>query len=368
MACRACGGSAGGIVLDLGEQPACDYFPPRGTPGPDPSYPLQMWLCSSCGLAQLMNDPTMPEEPKAAEPAALRAQAADAVRRVGSAGWLPPGATVIEYGSPHGGSWLELLVDRGLVTTDGPTQAGIVLDCFGLMHCADQKTALAERASRVSDRGVLLVQYHSLATIIQHGQWNALRHGHFAYYSAPALVRMLAGVGFTPCAAWRFDLYQGTFLLAATRAGHDRPDGSVEALLAEERKLGVEDPAVVMRLQQDASRSAAALRRWLSRQRAAGRTVLGYGAASRAVALLCSAGVDADLLPAVADASAAKQGCRMPGTDIPVISPADLLSLRPDAVVVFLTDLVEELRVALPEVEAEGGTWVTMDHIVGSPR
>src|SRR5262245_12571348 len=367
MVCRACGGSAGGIVVDLGEQPACDYFPPRGSPGPDPSYPLQMWLCSSCGLAQLMNDPTVPEEPKAAEPAALLAQAADAVRRVGSAGWLPPGATVIEYGSPHGGSWLGLLADRGLVTADGQTRADIVLDCFGLMHCADQKTALAERAARVSDRGVLLLQYHSLATIIQHGQWNALRHGHFAYYSAPALVRMLAGVGFTPCAAWRFDLYQGTFLLAATRAGPGRADGSVEALLTEEGELGVRDPAVVSKLQEDVSRSAASLRQWLSQQRAVGRTVLGYSAASRAVALLCSAGVDAELLPAVADASAAKQGCRMPGTDIPVISPAELLDHRPDAVVVFLTDLVDELRVAMPEVEARGGAWVTMDHVVGSP-
>jgi hypothetical protein len=25
--CRACRGQAGNIVLDLGDQPACDYFP-----------------------------------------------------------------------------------------------------------------------------------------------------------------------------------------------------------------------------------------------------------------------------------------------------------------------------------------------------
>jgi hypothetical protein len=327
-----------------------------------------MWLCSRCGLAQLMIDPTVAEEPKAAEPAALVAQAADAVRRVGSAGWLPSGASVIEYGSPHGGSWLGLLVDRGLVTGDGQTPVDIVLDCFGLMHCANQRAALAERASRVADGGVLLLQYHSLATIIQYGQWNALRHGHFAYYSTPALVTMLAGVGFTPCAAWRFDLYQGTILLAATRPGHGRADGSVEVLLAEERQLGVRDLGVLMRLQQDASSSATILRDWLSRQRARGRTVLGYGAASRAVALLCSAGVGTDLLPAVADASSAKQGRRMPGTDIPVISPAELLGFRPDAVVVFLSDLVNELRAALPEFEAGGGRWVTMDQVVGSLR
>ena len=52
--CRACRGPNGHVVLDLGEQPACDYFPRQDDPGPDPVYPLQMWLCSSCGLAQLL--------------------------------------------------------------------------------------------------------------------------------------------------------------------------------------------------------------------------------------------------------------------------------------------------------------------------
>src|SRR5690349_19367224 len=108
-ACRACRGRDGHLVLDLGQQPACDYFPPAGDPGPDPVYPLQMWLCSSCGLAQLLADPTVPEEPRGAEPAALVAQAADAVARVAAAGLLPDRGTVAEYGSPHGGSWLGML-------------------------------------------------------------------------------------------------------------------------------------------------------------------------------------------------------------------------------------------------------------------
>src|SRR5271166_5133144 len=113
--CRACRESAGRLVLDLGEQPASDYFPRCDDPGPDPVYPLQMWLCSSCGLAQLLADATVPEEPRGVEPAALVAQAIDAVARVAAAGLLPERATVAEYGSPHGGSWLGMLTQRGLV-------------------------------------------------------------------------------------------------------------------------------------------------------------------------------------------------------------------------------------------------------------
>src|ERR1700685_3114987 len=157
-ACRACRGPVGHVVLDVGEQPASDYFPRRDDPGPDPVYPLQMWLCSSCGLAQLLADPTVPEEPRGTEPAALVAQAADAVERVIAAGWLPERGTVAEYGSPHGGSWLGLLAARGLVPADDGGRANVILDCFGLMHAADQQSALADRAARMMPGGVLLLQ------------------------------------------------------------------------------------------------------------------------------------------------------------------------------------------------------------------
>ncbi len=359
-ACRACYGSAGDLVLDLGEQPACDYFPQSGDPGPDPVYPLQMWLCSSCGLAQLLADPTVPEEPRGTEPAALVAQAADAVERVAAAGFLPDRGVVAEYGSPHGGSWLELLGARGLVPSGPGGQADVILDCFGLMHAADQHRALAERAARVAPGGVLLLQYHALSTIIGHQQWNALRHGHFAYYSTTALTAMLAAVGFTPRTAWHFDLYGGTVLLAASRDGEagSGPDDVVRSLLADDARVGVRDPGTFAGLQRDVHAHAKALHDWLVAERSAGSKVLGYGAASRAVALLCHAHVDRALLPAVVDASPAKQGRRMPGTDIPVADPAHLAAGRPDAVLLFVPDLLAEVRGAYPEVETAGGRWV----------
>ena len=153
-ACQACRDRAGRVVLDLGDQPACDYFPAIDDPGPDPVYPL---LCSSCGLAQLRADPTVPEEPKGTEPAALVAHAADAVEKMNQAGLLPEHGLVAEYGSPYGGSWLALLAARGLEPSGRGGQADVVLDCFGLMHASDQAAALAERAARVASGGVLLL-------------------------------------------------------------------------------------------------------------------------------------------------------------------------------------------------------------------
>jgi hypothetical protein len=334
-----------------------------------------MWLCAACGLAQLVADPTVPEEPRGAEPAALVAQAAAAVEQVGRAGLLPAGGLVTEYGSPHGGSWLGLLGERGLAAAPDGAAADVILDCFGMMHAADQGAALAERAARLAPGGVLLLQYHALATIVRCGQWNALRHGHYAYYSTAALAGLLARHGLRPLRAWQFELYGGTVLLAAGRDGE--PDGSVPALLAADAEAGVRDPAVLRRLDREAQAKAGALRAFLEGQRAEGNAVIGYGAASRAVALLRWAGADRDLLPAVADASPGKQGLRLPGTDIPIVSPGRLTESivspglltggRPAAaVVLFLSDLLPEVRAAYPEVEASGARWVDAEELAAS--
>ena len=357
--CRFCRSASGEIVLDLGRQPACDHFPPVNHPSPDPVYPLRLWLCASCGLAQLAEDGTTPEEPRGVEPAALIAQAQLAVQQVAEAGLLPPGASVAEYGSPHGGSWLDLLIGRGLRVANAAERADVVVDCFGLMHARDQHAALAERAARLTPGGTLLLQFHSLVSIVTGAQWNTVRHGHFAYYSTPALCGMLDSFDLGAVTAWRYDLYGGTVLLAGRRAV--QPDRMVREVARAEVARGVSDFSRVRQLQVDASNSADAIVAFLRDTRAAGARVLGYGAASRAVVLLNRAGITSELLPGVVDASPAKHGRRIPGTGIPVLTPDSLLVERPDRVLLFVPDLLQEARQAWPEIERDGGHWVLLD-------
>ncbi|MGW4241785.1 transferase [Nocardia sp. NPDC004722] len=351
--CRGCGLGPLVRVLDLGKMPAADDFPPlHGVPaGTESSHPLAMDLCAMCGLAQLAQDDTVTAEPRGVEPRALRDQAADAVARVAAAGWLPGEGTVREFGSPHGGSWLPLLTERGYTATNRP--ADVVIDCFGIMHEPHQRVAFAQRAAATAPGGVLLLQFHSLHAIVRHGQWNALRHGHFAYYSLDALQALLRPAGMVAVTAWEFGLYGGTVLVAAVHAPAE-PDPVIARIRAAE--AAVADPAVVRGLQEAADRQARALRNWLESETAAGHRVYAYGAASRAVALLHLAGAHRGLLAAVADASPGKQGRRMPGTDIPIVAPAELVAAQPDRVLLTLPDLLPEVATRWPELD---GRWIT---------
>ena len=98
----------------------------------------------------------------------------------------------------------------------------------------------------------------------------------------------------------------------------------------------------------------ATLRTWLEEEPEAGRTVLAYGAPSRAVALFSRAGVASRLIVAVADASPAKHGRRMPGSDIPIVSPDELFQAKPDRVLLTLPDLLPEVSARFPELD---GRW-----------
>ena len=50
-----------------------------------------------------------------------------------------------------------------------------------------------------------------------------------------------------------------------------------------------------------------------------------------------------------------------------MIAPAEVAAARPDAVVLFLSDLLPEMRVMLPEVEAAGARWVDVEALGPTP-
>lgn len=349
--CRGCESTRVDVVLELGSVPAADFFPLADTSvAPDETaHPATMVLCADCGLAQLADDDTVTQEPVGVEPRALVDQAVAAVDEVAEAGLLR-GHTVREFGSPHGGTWVPHLAVRGFVeVSDGP--ADVVLDSFGIMHEPDQAAAFARRADALEPGGVLLLQFHSLAAIVSQGQWNALRHGHFAYYSMPAIVRMLNVAGFSVVEVWEYPLYGGTILLAAVR---EPCSPSARVLDLVQRELPMTNAHVVRDLQRAVDAHISGLRAWLLSQRRNGCRTYAYGAASRAVAVFSLADVDTNTVRAVADASPGKQGRRMPGTDVPIISTDELVSEDPDAVLLMLPDLFDEVSGAMPEL---AGKW-----------
>jgi hypothetical protein len=306
-----------------------------------------MWWCADCGLAQLLSDATTPEEPRAIEPRAAVMQARQAVDDLLRAGLVRPGE-FLEFASPHGGSWGEALLARGFRQAPG-TRADVVIDIYGLMHDRDQAAALRARADALTSDGTLLLQFPTYAATLRRREWNALRHGHFAYHSVPAARRLLADAGLTVLAARSYPLYSGSVLLLASRTGAG-PAGEAAAFYDLERAelaAGVLDPAAMRPLGAALDGDVAWLRGWVEDQ---GRPAWIYGAGSRAVAVLAAARLRPGSVAGIADGAPAKQGRRMPGTDVPIVAPDAMLAADPKQILLMLPDLADELRETWPQL------------------
>lgn len=347
-ACRSCGAGDLVEVLDLGDLPACDYFPEyagaTSESEQDPGWPLALVLCRGCGLAQLSHDSPAPEVPLAVESESIRRHAqqvsATVVRRAG----VDAGGTFHEFSSGHGGSWDDALVAAGLVETAGP--AMLVVDNHSIIHAEDFDAALGRRVARLSPDGTLAIEFHHALEQVSRGQFDTIRHGHPVYLSLHAWQAACARHGLSITDAWTEPVYGGCLVVLARRGVHS-PSSEAVAILDRERDARLSSPEGYADLAAGVTDTRTSVTRFLEEAKAAGRRVAAYGAGSKAVTLVGVCGLDSADLTAVADLSPAKQGRRIPGTGIPIVSPQELIDSRPDDVVVLTWDIATEVAAAL---------------------
>ena len=151
----------------------------------------------------------------------------------------------------------------------------------------------------------------------------------------------------------------GSLRVFVQRTGGARPvSAAVGELLAREEASGVKTVAYYESLAPAAERIKHELLRFLLKAKAEGKKVVGYGAAAKGNTLLNYAGVRGDLLAWVADANPHKQGKFLPGSRIPIVSPARIAAERPDYVLVLPWNLLSEVMEQQAVVRSWGGQFV----------
>ncbi|HSK25563.1 MAG TPA: methyltransferase C-terminal domain-containing protein [Jiangellales bacterium] len=356
--CRGCGSGTPVQVVDLGRQPASDSFPPEREEGPDAAWPLGLWSCPACGLVQLgPGAPVLPQPPLAVESRTSREHAAAVVRTLLDDRPELRTGSYAEFASHHGGRWSSGLEAGGLHEADPGRPADLVVDVHGLAHEPDLGAALDRRAWRLARHGLLVLEAHHLLPLVTRTQFDTVRHGHFSYLSLAALSALAAARGLAVLDAVAAPVFGGSLLV--TLGGPDRaeaPAPGVAAVLEQERAAGLHRPEVLTSLEGRARVAAADLHERLVDLRRSGRTVLGYGAPSKAAVLLGAAGITTELLPFTVDASAAKHGLRVPGSGVPVRPVEDLRAARPDVVLLLTWDIADEV---VADLERDGGWGAT---------
>lgn len=160
---------------------------------------------------------------------------------------------------------------------------------------------------------------------------------HCSYFTADSLVRLFNRHGFES-----LDVrltYADQYLVldarqAPNRAGSSAPvagDG-LRALTESAHRFAVQCAATL-------ETWSARLADWLS----AGQTIVLWGSGSKAVGFLTALGRDARI-SAVVDINPAKQGMYMPGCRPQIVAPRELVTIKPDVILVMNPIYIDEIR------------------------
>lgn len=381
-ACRSCGGSLGPTFCDLGKMPlANSYLMPEADPAAEPVFPLKAVVCSDCRLVQLdtvvdakgiFSDYAYFSSTSKSWLAHAQRYAASMTQRLGLDGHslvieaasndgyllrnfvaagipclgVEPAANVADMaragGVPTETAFLGLDSAEDLLTRLG-RHADLVIANNVLAHVPEVNDFVAGLARLAGPRGTVSIEAPHLPRMVEGVQFDTIYHEHYAYWSFMAMERLLARHGLSVVHVEELPTHGGSLrVLARARAEAVLP-GSVRTLREMERRQGLGDDAFYRGFDRQVQQVLDDFRGWVARSRARSRRIGAYGAAAKGNTFLNAAGVQGDFIRAVADRNPAKQGRLLPGSRIPVVSPAKLLDLAPDDILILPWNIAPEI-------------------------
>jgi hypothetical protein len=187
--------------------------------------------------------------------------------------------------------------------------------------CSSAKSLLAED-------GVWIIEMHYLADIVEQNAFDAICHEHLEYYSLAALEKLLDRWGLRVADVETNSVNGGS--LRAYVVHRDSPETSlparqirVAALRRKEAGAHLDRTKTYKDLDARIRQIGSRLNRWLTHERANGKTISAYGASTKGNTLLQVFGLDRTLIASAAERNPEKWGKYTVGSWIPIVSEAE---------------------------------------------
>jgi 2-polyprenyl-3-methyl-5-hydroxy-6-metoxy-1,4-benzoquinol methylase len=383
---------------DLGLSPlANSYLGAADLTRPEPKYPLHVRVCGNCRLVQV---PEIETPKNIFSDYAYFSSFADgwvehcnafANAAVGRFG-LSAGHRVVEIAS-NDGCLLQAFKRHGVnilgvepaanvaqeaITRGIPTQIGffgsrLAADLAAnrqaadllvannvLAHVPDLNDFVRGLAALLKPEGALSIEFPSLLKLIEETQFDTIYHEHFSYFCLLTAERALKQHGLSVFDVEDLATHGGSLRVYAQRATSTRHAVTerVEAVRKREIAAGLDTPAIYDKFAEKVKARKQELLAFLNTAKAAGKTVVAYGAPAKGNTLLNYCGIGCETLDYTVDRSPHKQGRFLPGSHIPIRHPDVIRQTRPDYVLVLPWNWKEEIIAELAYIRDWGGRFV----------
>jgi SAM-dependent methyltransferase len=185
--------------------------------------------------------------------------------------------------------------------------------------------------------GVISIECPDALNMIKLGQFDTIYHEHFSYITLRSLTSLLNRNGLKIIEVNEVSIHGGSLRVLATDNFSDFAT-SVHLL---PREIQNSDIKV---FQEVSYTRRGKLVDFLIAQKLEGRKVIGFGAAAKGATLLNFAGIGRDLIESVIDNGKLKQGKRLPGTGIPIVSMENGLDENPDVIIILAWNITSEIQ------------------------
>lgn len=393
--CRACNGALADTFCDLGAQPLANaYVDPRNAPACDPRIPLRAVVCAECRLVQLdtvadatsifsdyaylssvsaswvghaaafcrrtmmtMN-PDFVVELASNDGYLLQHFRAAGVRCLG----VEPAANIAALAEAKGVETLVRFFGVGAAhdIARDHGRASLIVANNVLAHVPDVNDFVAGIAALLAPGGYVSIECPTLLELARNVQFDTIYHEHYACWSLHALERLLARHGLAVSDLEPLPTHGGSIRVTARHAAE--VTGSTPALAnmrQAERRAGLAEPGFYKGFGPQVAALLAETRSFLEQCRAQGLVVAAYGAAAKGNTFLNALGAAASSITCVGDASPLKAGKLLPGTRIPIVTPAQMAGRRPDVVLLLAWNLADEIAPALASLGLTGKRMAT---------
>jgi len=180
--------------------------------------------------------------------------------------------------------------------------------------------------------GVATLEFPHLVRLMDENQFDTVYHEHFSYFSFLAAEKIFAAHGLTLFDVEELPTHGGSLRIYARHAEDTaKPvDARVAGLRERELAAGLDRMTAYSAFSEKVAETKRKILECLIGIKREGKTICGYGAPGKGNTLLNYCGIRTDFLDYTVDRNPHKQGMTLPGTQIPIHDPSRILETRPD--------------------------------------
>ncbi len=237
-------------------------------------------------------------------------------------------------------------------------QASVITATNTFPHIPDLADFIKGIDTVLAPDGAFVIEMHYLVDLLEQGAFDTIYHEHVSYWALGPMAYLFDKHNMQVVSAERLPLHHGQLRVFVRRRGCGEAEPGAADILDMERTRGIHRFETYKRLAQNADRIKRDLRGMIKGLLAEGKRVAGYGAPAKGNTLLGFLEIGPDMIEYIADRSPLKQGRYTPGMHIPIVPPERLLEDQPDYVVLLAWNFAEEILAQQAEYRRRGGRFI----------